>query len=202
MKSKLYHDLSVLIVEDDLNARVEVIDVLELYFGFVYSAKDGCEGLELIKKFHPDVIVTDISMPCMNGLEMMIETKNSTKSSNFIFTTAYSDPKYLLDAINNQAFAYLVKPIKFDILLEKIAEMLIFNQLPENDAVQNLHTLLSPREYEVFLDIAKGLKPNNIALKYEVKTKTISTYRKRILEKMCFNSNAEIIHYAVTNKLV
>ena len=65
-----------------------------------------------------------------------------------------------------------------------------------------LHSGLSKREYEVFIDIAKGIKPNNIAQKYEIKSKTVSTYRKRILEKMCINSNAEIIKYAISNNLI
>ena len=202
MKNKPYIDLSILVVEDEANTRVELVELLELDFGFVYSAQDGCEGLEFIEKFHPDIIVTDISMPCMDGLDMMKEAKKSANGSIFIFTTAFNDSKYVLDALDNHAYAYLVKPVQFDALLKKINELVTSYKLLNNDSSEVLHKILSSREYEVFLDIAKGIKPNSIALKYDVKPKTISTYRKRILEKMRFNSNAEIIHYAITNNLL
>ena len=64
-----------------------------------------------------------------------------------------------------------------------------------------MHTKLSKREFEVFIDISKGMKPGLIAQKYNVKAKTIGTYRKRILEKLNLHSNAELIRYAIKQDL-
>ena len=208
MKNKLYQDLSILIVEDEHEAMQELKDIMELYFGFVYTAMDGCEGLELIGKFHPDIVFTDINMPCMNGLDMLKEVKKISVNSIFMFATAHNDTDYLLSAIDIKVDAYLIKPIQLDILLEKLEKILkdrvLINADDKNkiSEFKLLHQGLSKREYEVFLDIAKGIKPNHIAQKYDIKPKTISTYRKRILEKMCLNSNAEIIKYAITNHLI
>ena len=200
----------VLIVEDELESMEEMQDIMELYFGFVYSASNGCEGLELIEKYHPDIIFTDINMPCMNGMDMLKEAKKISANSIFIFATAHNDTDYLLSAIDTKVDAYLIKPVQLDILLEKLENILKDRVLATADDKDKnrisesklLHQGLSKREYEVFLDIAKGIKPNNIAQKYDIKSKTVSTYRKRILEKMCLNSNAEIIRYAITNHLI
>lgn len=210
MKSKLYQGLSILIVEDEPESMEELQYVMELYFGFVYSAADGCKGLELIEKYHPDIVFTDIDMPCMNGVDMLKEAKKISSNSIFIFATAHNDTEYLLSAIDLKVDAYLIKPVQLDILLEKLENILEDRVLlTADDKGENrisesklLHQGLSKREYEVFLDIAKGIKPNHIAQKYDIKPKTISTYRKRIFEKMQLNSNAELIRYAITNHLI
>jgi DNA-binding NarL/FixJ family response regulator len=68
--------------------------------------------------------------------------------------------------------------------------------------IRKQYKILSEREYEVFIDLAKGLKPAQIAQKYEIKSKTVSTYRNRIFEKMSFKSNADLVKYAIKNNLV
>jgi len=210
MKNKFYQDLSILIVEDELESMEELQYVMELYFGFVHTAVDGCEGLELIEKYHPDIVFSDIDMPCMNGVDMLKEARKISSNSVFIFATAHNDTDYLLSAIDIKVDAYLMKPVQLDIVFEKLENILKGRVLPTADEKDKnrisesklSHQGLSKREYEVFLDIAKGIKPNHIAQKYEIKPKTISTYRKRIFEKMCVNSNAEIIRYAITNHLI
>ena len=202
-ETELFKKISILIVEDDTNTIEELKEVLSLYFKFVYTAKDGCEGFELIKKYHPDIVLTDIQMPCMSGVEMLQEVKKTNLNSIFMFTTAYSDTNYLLNAIDIKVDAYLIKPLNISTLLEKIATALDEkNRVAPVSKNQLLHKKLSKREYEVFLDVAKGIKPINIAQKYDVKPKTISTYRNRILEKMGVTSNSDITRYAIANNLI
>ncbi len=148
-------------------------------------------------------------MPCMSGLEMMEAVKKTQSNAVFLFVSAFHDTKYLLSAIDLKSDAYIIKPVDFNLLLEKIDKALqdrAINNSKDNissmSLQKHLHKSLSAREHEVFIDIAKGIKPNNIADKYSIKSKTISTYRKRILEKMSLNSNAEIIRYAIENRLV
>ncbi|MEN8303272.1 MAG: response regulator transcription factor [Campylobacterota bacterium] len=209
MDTKKYKNLSVLVVEDEKSARVEIVDLLGSYFGFVHSAEDGCKGLESVCKFHPDVIILDIQMPCMNGLDMMEEVNKIRSNSILLFTTAFNDARYLLSAIDLKADAYITKPINIDLLLEKIEKSLIGRTLDNPigrgsgiSSCELLHKNLSSREYEVCLDIAKGIKANAIAEKYNIKPKTVSTYRKRILGKMRLSSNAEIIRYAIAHGLI
>jgi len=189
--------MSLLIVEDNDNARKQLIDTLSLYFNNIIFAKDGCEGIEQIKDFMPDIIVSDIKMPCLDGIDMVKKATNSSYKPIIIFTTAFSDQEYLLDALDLRVDAYLIKPINITTLINKIIES--SDSLEINDL---RYKRLSQREFEVFLDLAKGLKTSEIASKYEVKPKTISTYRNRIFEKMSFKSNAELITYAIKNNLI
>ena len=193
----LYKKLTVLIVEDDESARETLKSMIELDFKYVYEAKDGCEGLELFQRYKPDIILTDIQMPCMSGMEMISQIRESASDVLAIFISAFSDVKMLLEAIDLKIDAYIVKPFLYKDILEKIDANLTCN----TDEGQMHHTL-SSREYEVFIDISKGIKPTDIASKYELKPKTVGTYRKRILEKMHMDSNAELIRYAIQHKLI
>ncbi len=196
-ETRPYENLTVLIVEDNRDARVLLKSLTELDFKYIYTAKDGCEGIELFQKYKPDIILTDIQMPCMSGIEMVTEIRKSFSETLVIFLSAYSDVAMLLQAIDLKADAYLVKPFSYKDLLLKISA-----NLPSACLESKLHAELSKREFEVFLDMAKGIKPVDIASKYDLKPKTVGTYRKRIFEKLHMTSNAELIKYAVRYDLV
>ncbi len=190
-------NLSLLIVEDNEQARKELNEVLSLYFQKIIFAINGCDGVEKIKYHKPDIIISDIKMPCLDGIEMIKKTKTSSYKPIIIYATAFSDRGYLLDALDIKVDAYLVKPINISLLLKKIEESL------ESERWRDVrYKKLSQREFEVFLDIARGIKPAQIAQKYNIKPKTISTYRNRIFEKMGFTNNAELISYALKNGLI
>ncbi len=192
-----YNDLTILIVEDEKDARETLRSMVELDFKYVYEADNGCDGLELYQKYKPDIILTDIQMPCMNGIEMLNEIRKNPTDVLAIFISAYSDVETLLQAIDLKVDAYIIKPFLYKDILEKINTNLISGKTEGE-----LHQSLSQREFEVFIDITKGIKPTDIASKYNIKPKTIGTYRKRILEKMHMNSNAELITYAIKHHLL
>ncbi len=193
-----YSDLTILIVEDEKDAREVLKSMVELDFKYVYEAENGCEGLELYQKYKPDIILTDIQMPCMDGIEMLEEIrKNAAADVLAIFISAYSDVKTLLQAIDLKIDAYIIKPFLYSDILEKI-DANLSSTLVEG----KLHHALSQREFDVFIDISKGIKPTDIASKYNIRPKTIGTYRKRILDKMQMNSNAELVTYAIRYHLL
>ncbi|QFR50211.1 response regulator transcription factor [Sulfurimonas lithotrophica] len=191
-------NISIIVVEDDDNVREELVEILSSLFKHVAEAKDGCEGLEYIQKYKPDVLISDIRMPCLDGLDMLSEVKKAHKDIVTIFASAFSEKSYLLDAINMQANGFLLKPINVEELIEKIKESVSI----EDDANNDVLDVLSKREYEVMCDIARGIKPAQIAEKYGVKPKTISTYRRRILEKLSLVSNSDIVKYAIEKKCI
>ncbi len=192
-----YKELTILIVEDDGEAREALRSMVELDFNYVYEAKNGCEGLELFQRYKPDIILTDIQMPCMSGLEMLREIRKNSHEVLALFISAHTEVDMLLQAIDLKIDAYITKPFIYKELLEKIEANLVCNEIEGTR-----HKDLSKREMEVFIDMAKGIKPTDIACKYELKPKTVSTYRKRILEKLNMHSNAELIRYALRNQLI
>jgi len=193
-----YEFLSILIIEDDEKTRDYLRDILSIYFKSVYVAQDGCVGFKLFKEYLPDIVISDIKMPCMDGLEVLKNSKMIKPDTIAIVCTAFSNKEYLMSAIDIKIDGYIVKPIEISVLLDRIK----LNISDRSVSNSQKHTILSSREYEVFLDIALGIKPVEIAEKFGIKPKTVGTYRKRILEKMNFSSNADIIAYAIKNNLI
>ncbi|MEO1923430.1 MAG: diguanylate cyclase [Nautiliaceae bacterium] len=116
-------DLTVLYVEDDKDARECMKMLLEEHVKCVYDAKDGVEGLEKYKKFSPDLVISDINMPRMNGLDMIEKIKEINEEQNILILSAYDDKEKLLRAIKIGVNDFIIKPINFDKLLNKIANI-------------------------------------------------------------------------------
>jgi len=124
-------NLKVLYVEDDEFAREEIADFLEFEVGELETASNGEEGLEKFKTFKPDIVITDINMPKMNGLEMAKEIKKISSNTPIIVTSAYSDSDYIIKAIDIGVSRYVLKPIDVDellIMVVKSAKELFFEQ--------------------------------------------------------------------------
>jgi two-component system, OmpR family, response regulator VanR len=105
-------NLHVLYVEDDDVARENGIEYLENYFDHIHAASDAFEGLKLYREVHPEIIITDIQMPKLSGLEFVKQIRKENKETQIIIITAYSDTTYLLQAIELQLVKYLIKPVQ------------------------------------------------------------------------------------------
>jgi len=127
IKDMLNNKLSVLYVEDDAVARENGIEYLENFFNIIYDAPDAIMALELYHKYKPSIIITDIQMPRLNGLEFVEQIRQKDQKTQIIITTAFSDKKYLLKAIELKLVKYLIKPIsekEFDEALQICIETL------------------------------------------------------------------------------
>ncbi|MDR2080275.1 MAG: response regulator transcription factor [Campylobacteraceae bacterium] len=104
-------NFSILVVEDDDIARAMIKQGLKEYFRAYYDAKDGLEGLDVFKKYHVDIIVTDIHLPKLNGFEMIKEIFILKPKQPFIVITSYDTDQNILSGIKNGAFSFLRKPL-------------------------------------------------------------------------------------------
>ncbi|MGB9801976.1 MAG: response regulator [Arcobacter sp.] len=104
--------IKILYVEDDDVTRENAIEYLENYFVNIYEAKDGLDALKKFEKINPDIIITDIQMPKVDGLEFAKNVRQKNKEVQIIVITAFSHKEYLLKAIELQLVKYLMKPIK------------------------------------------------------------------------------------------
>lgn len=111
--------IKILIVDDDEITLNIILNVLSTDFE-VASAKDGLLGFNTYKSFKPDIIISDINMPVLNGIEMTKKIRETDKNSKIILLTAYSDVEYLLSATELMLTKYLIKPINVDALLESV----------------------------------------------------------------------------------
>ncbi len=117
------HNITILYVEDEENVRTMLSRFLQRFCKELYVAQDGQEGLELYKKHTPDIIISDIKMPKMSGLEMLSAIKKENPSQFVLLLTAHSDSEFVLEAINLNVEGYILKPIDLDIVNEKITAL-------------------------------------------------------------------------------
>lgn len=121
---------SILLAEDEEKIRESFKKVLLLYVEKVYLAKDGEEALELYSKFNPDIIITDLKMPKLNGLDLIKIIRKENQLIPIIVTSAYTDKEFLLESIKLSLVEYVVKPIReasLSELLESCANILLNN---------------------------------------------------------------------------
>lgn len=114
--------LRVLYIEDDQSTQEEVAFFLEPLVDELYLASNGKDGYELYKQHAPDLIITDIQMPIMNGIDMIKKIRQNDVDTPIFISTAYNETNYLLSAINSGVNRYVLKPINFKILTETINE--------------------------------------------------------------------------------
>ncbi len=111
--------ISVLYVEDQPDIQKEFVEILELYVDKIQLASNGQEGLEKFENDLPDIIITDIKMPVMSGLQMIHKIRERDKEIPIIITSAFEDSKYLMEAISLGVEHYLLKPVMLDKLHDR-----------------------------------------------------------------------------------
>ncbi|OFX77502.1 MAG: hypothetical protein A2X12_10695 [Bacteroidetes bacterium GWE2_29_8] len=120
MNSLLNQDVKILYVEDQKNVRDVLIRILKRRFSNVYYAENGLQGLELFKQLNPDVVISDIKMPQMDGLAMIGEIRKINKTVKVILTTAHSDSEYFIASINLGVDQYILKPVDGERLFQSL----------------------------------------------------------------------------------
>ena len=132
MQNDLSH-LTLLYVEDDEIIRHNAVEYLSGYFKEVFQAQDGEMALSIYSKRKPDIIITDIEMPRLSGLEMAKKIRKSDKSTPIIIATAFTDTAYLLQAVELQLIKYITKPITSQKMREALG--VVFEHLNLNNIV-------------------------------------------------------------------
>ncbi len=154
---ELLKRLRILYVEDDDNIRNELSSLFSNFFSNIYTAKNGLDGLNLYKdkQDNIDVIIADINMPKLNGIDMVSQIRKFDKDVPVIFATAYSDSQLLIDAISLKVYEYIIKPIDIKKLMG------ILNQLALHK-YQSFMIEQKNKELEKYKDIIYN---NNIVIK-------------------------------------
>jgi len=136
-------NLSCLYVEDEASIREIFSFIIKRYFKTVFVAENGKVGLELYKKNNPDIVISDIRMPIMDGIEMAKEIKKINPNAYIIFITAFTDVEYLKEAVNLNVEGYLTKPVDKKLLISKLNFLakVIKNEREKEELLNILQTL-------------------------------------------------------------
>lgn len=128
-------ELIILVVEDEIKTRESMINILSERFSKVIGAQNGDEGLKKFKKFKPDLVITDIAMPIMDGLDMAREIKEISDDVPIVVLSAYSEKERLLRSIDIGIDKYLIKPVDIEKLF-KVLDYLIGEKIEANMLVK------------------------------------------------------------------
>lgn len=209
--------MSKIIIADDhavVRQGLKQILLNEFKKAKVGEAQNARELLEQVKQDQWDAVIMDLNMPGANGLDLLKQIKHDLPRLPILILSMYPEDQYAVRALKAGAAGYLTKESAPEQLVDAmnkvlrggkyvtpaLAEKLLDHIGAEDD--RPAHELLSDREYQVLTMIASGKEVKQISEELSLSVKTVSTYRARILEKMKMKTNAELTHYAITNKLV
>jgi DNA-binding NarL/FixJ family response regulator len=178
------------------------------------EAINGEEALDQVRSGSCDVLVLDISMPNRSGFDVLKELKHEQPTLPVLVFSVHGEEQFAVRALKAGASGYLSKenaPTELIKAIRKVvgggkyislslAETLAFGLGTSIDRPR--HEILSDREFQVMQMMASGKTFTEIADSLSLSVKTVSTYRARILEKMSLKTNAELIRYAIENRLV
>ncbi|MDD9784482.1 response regulator transcription factor [Priestia megaterium] len=207
----------ILIVDDHAHAREGIRDILEEYEDFIIVGEgtNGQEAMELTEKLMPDIVLMDIGMPVMNGLEATKQIKLQFPYVKIVVITVSDDITDLFDALKKGAQGYLLKNLQsevwYDYLrafaldevpMSKEIAFQILKEFPHETSITKPDTPLSARELEVLRLVAKGLSNRDISAQLFISEHTVKSHLKNILSKLHLENRVQLTSYAFQNGLM
>ncbi|HEY5717149.1 MAG TPA: response regulator transcription factor, partial [Motiliproteus sp.] len=211
----------ILIADDHAVVRKGMMQILQDagLAASITEAGNGQQALQAARQKTFDAILLDISMPGKSGIEVLKQLKGENIHTPVLVLSMYSEEQYAVRLIRAGAAGYLTKESAPDLLAEAVqtvmlgkryispavAELLAESLSQRSSAApeqETPHRQLTDREFAVFLKLAAGMGPTEIAQGMNLSVKTIASYRARILQKMGLRTNAELTLYANRNALL
>jgi DNA-binding NarL/FixJ family response regulator len=199
------------VVREGLNAMLS----REVDFKVVGEAKDGAEAVSKVKELKPDVVLMDLRMPEMDGVEAMRQIRSTDTDVKFIILTTYSDDDYIFSGIEAGARAYLLKDAPRDELFkairavhkgESLIQPVVASKLLDRFSQLSRRTPsgeeLSERELEVLCLMAKGAANKEISAELKIAQSTVKTHITNIFQKMGVNDRTEAVTQAIKKGLI
>jgi DNA-binding NarL/FixJ family response regulator len=211
--------IKIIIADDHKLVSTSLIPLLNSQAGMQVIAEVGSGGkaVELAATLKPDIVVMDIGMAELNGIEATRQIVSKHPRIKIIILTMHADRRYITEALKAGASGYLTKGCSFEELVTairtvsdnkkylspEISEVIIQNSLSSSrDGQATVSPVLTKREREVLQLLAEGKTIKEIAFKCNVSIKTIYTHREKVMQKLKIDSIAGVIKYAIQSGLV
>jgi DNA-binding response OmpR family regulator len=202
----LKNDLTLLYVEDDAALREQFMRVLTPRFKEVYEASDGAEALEMYAQYHPDIMLVDINLPIIDGLEVIERVRKSDKETAIVVLSAYSDQEKLFRAVTLGLSGYLIKPIPHKKLLSLFEDIsLVYeNQKNEKGLIRLQNAYLWKNEEKTLLhnEMRIPLTKREILLLDFLLERRNTIVHPEIIEALIWQGDAETDHTASLTHLI
>lgn len=205
---------SILLVDDHAVVRNGLKQMLIEHLGSVVlgEANDAIEAMQQVRKQDWDLVVLDIRLPGRSGVDVLKQIKSEKPHLPVLILSSYPESQYAVRLIQAGAAGYISKDAEETEIIKavktaaaggryinEIVGGLLANTMSRsfsNADDLSLYESLSDREYQIFLELASGKRAKDIAEKLQVSAKTVATHRSRLMQKMGFSTNAELILYA------
>jgi two-component system, NarL family, response regulator NreC len=210
----------VLLADDHTIVRKGLRSILEedSLFEVVGEASNGREAVELTESLQPHIVVMDVAMPQLNGLEAAAQVQKIAPGSKIIILSMYRDETYILRALTAGARGYLLKDTAEDEIVPAVRAVIRGNtyfspaisktllddhiRYLQKRGLQDSYDLLTDREREVLQLLAEGRSNKEVANVLNLSLSTVETHRTNMMQKLNLHSSAEIVLYAVRKKLI
>ncbi len=208
----------VLLADDHVLVRAGIRALLEDLEGVtvVGEAGNGNEVLELARKHRPDVVLLDISMPGLGGLEASAQLKQEFPEVRVLMLSMHANEEYVLQALRAGAVGYMLKDsatAELELALQAVMEgetylsppisrQVVEGYVQRVGAEQPAADHLTPRQRQVLQLIAEGLSTKEIAYRLELSVKTVETHRAQLMERLQIRDIAGLVKYAIRSGLV
>jgi DNA-binding NarL/FixJ family response regulator len=180
-------------------------------FRIVAEAGDGIEALQKVELFKPDILVVDMMMPGVNGLEVLRQIKNISPATRTIVLSMQSADAYVVEALKNGAAGYVLKETGPGELVNAVREVTKGNQflsaklserfLSSGKRIENMpldaYETLTPREREILQMTAEGLTSTEIGDKLMISPRTVEVHRSNLTVKLGIKNQADLIRFAI-----
>lgn len=213
--------INVLIVDDHQLFREGLVNLISESeeIEVIGEAENGQEAINRVKELKPDVVLMDIGIPVLNGIEATQIIKNDFPQVKIIAISMHSDKHYIKRMLTEGASGFLFKNCSYNQLIEAIYSVyngdkylskevtdIIVNDYigngVDNGDKEDVVERLSNREQEVLTLLAKGIATREIAEKLFISVKTVGTHKQNIFEKLHFDTNADLIKFAIKKKII
>jgi two-component system, NarL family, invasion response regulator UvrY len=208
--------LSVLIVDDHAVVRQGIRQILveELGEVSVEEANDADQALTMSTEHAYDVAVLDISIPGRSGLELLADLRRCSRRTAVLVLSMHPEHQYAVRALRAGAAGYVTKDSPREEFVRAFRKVVAGGQYVSSSLAERLvadlrdspkkapHERLSNREYAVLCALASGKRVSDVAVDLSLSVKTVSTYRRRVLDKLQIRTTAELTRYAIENQLV
>ncbi len=210
--------IKILIADDHQLFREGLINLLSdsSEIEVIAQAEDGKEAIIKARKFNPDIVIMDIGMPVMNGVEATEILKKELPDIKVIAISMYSDKHFIKGMLEAGASGYLLKSCTYDQLIEainavysgkkylsnKITEVIIHDYLGKEEEIPNNDPKLSERESEILKLFAEGKTSREISELLFVSVKTVSTHKQHILNKLELKTTTDLVKYALKKGII
>src|SRR5688500_2844545 len=204
---------TVLLADDHVVFTDGIVRILKEHFDVVGSVTDGSSILEAASRLHPDVIVTDISMPTLSGLEGLRQLKANRDDSRVIFLTMHSDARLAAEAFRLGAKGYVLKQSSAEDLVKAIEAVLAGHTYMSSMLTEEVLALMSEpsgpsgseltsRQKEVLRLIVNGHRTKEIAANLNLSPRTVETIKYEMMRNLNVHSTTELVRYSIENRLV